>query len=152
MEHTEIYDYFLSRVQADLSKYGYSRSGKGTLFYRYSADKKVACAIEMQKSAFNYPGSTSFTFNLLCVGIFELSGYSNGRLTVPAIRACLQNAFIAKRIGSLCRGRDYWWKITDEILNMYRLEEYYDRFIQIDIKKSAEYLDELAMKKGHIYR
>lgn len=41
MDSAVIYEAFLSKVQADLLNYGYTRSGKSTLFYRYSADKKV---------------------------------------------------------------------------------------------------------------
>lgn len=41
MDSSTIYEYILSRVQADLTPYGYSRSGKSALFYRYSADKKL---------------------------------------------------------------------------------------------------------------
>ena len=45
MDNAVIYAYILSRVQADLADHGYSRSGKGALFYRYSANKKVSCAL-----------------------------------------------------------------------------------------------------------
>ena len=41
MDSAVIYEAILSNVQADLLNYGYTRSGKSTLFYRYSADKKV---------------------------------------------------------------------------------------------------------------
>ena len=69
MDMTSIYEYILSRIAEDLSQYGYKRSGKGSLFYRYSADKKVACAFEMQKSMFNLPDNYSFTFNLGCIAL-----------------------------------------------------------------------------------
>lgn len=64
MGSMSIYEYVLSRITEDLLPYGYKRSGKGTLFYKYSADKKVACAFEMQKSVFNSADDYSFTFNL----------------------------------------------------------------------------------------
>lgn len=89
MDSAVIYEAFLSKVQADLLNYGYTRSGKSTLFYRYSADKKVGCCIEMQKSMFNLPDDYSFTFNFLCVGSYELNGYHDRRLTVSALKACL---------------------------------------------------------------
>ena len=56
MDINVIYEYLLSKISEDLSAYGYKRSGKSTLFYRYSADKKVGCAFEMQKSL----GKSSF--------------------------------------------------------------------------------------------
>ena len=61
MDSAVIYESVLSNVQADLLKYGYARSGKSALFYRYSADKKVGCCIEMQKSMFNFPDNYSFS-------------------------------------------------------------------------------------------
>ena len=151
MDSTVIYEYLLSRIQEDLANYGYSRSGKSGLFYRYSADKKVGCVIEMQKSMLNSPESYSFTFNLLCVGLYDLDDYFNDRLTISAIRTCLQNPFITERIGVLCRGRDYWWEITDDILSEHSMQAYYDRFILNDIQKSAVYLDEQARKKESVY-
>ena len=151
MDSTVIYEYLLSRIQEDLANYGYSRSGKSGLFYRYSADKKVGCVIEMQKSMLNSPESYSFTFNLLCVGLYDLDDYFNDRLTISAIRTCLQNPFITERIGVLCRGRDYWWEITDDILSEHSMQAYYDRFILNDIQKSAVYLDEQAEKKESVY-
>ena len=151
MDSTVIYEYLLSRIQEDLANYGYSRSGKSGLFYRYSADKKVGCVIEMQKSMLNSPESYSFTFNLLCVGLYDLDDYFNDRLTISAIRTCLQNPFITERIGVLCRGRDYWWEITDDILSEHSMQAYYDRFILDDIQKSAVYLDEQAGKKESVY-
>ena len=151
MDSTVIYEYLLSRIQEDLANYGYSRSGKSGLFYRYSADKKVGCVIEMQKSMLNSPESYSFTFNLLCVGLYDLDDYFNDRLTISAIRTCLQNPFITERIGILCRGRDYWWEITDDILSEHSMQAYYDRFILDDIQKSAVYLDEQAEKKESVY-
>ena len=151
MDSTVIYEYLLSRIQEDLANYGYSRSGKSGLFYRYSADKKVGCVIEMQKSMLNSPESYSFTFNLLCVGLYDLDDYFNDRLTISAIRTCLQNPFMTERIGILCRGRDYWWEITDDILSEHSMQAYYDRFILDDIQKSAVYLDEQAEKKESVY-
>jgi len=151
MDSAAIYESVLSRVQTDLLNYGYIRSGKSALFYRYSADRKVGCCIEMQKSMFNFPDSYSFTFNFLCVGADELDGYHDRRLTVSALKACFCNPFISKRIGVLCRGRDYWWEITSDILKNDDPEEYYDKFVQNDIKVCAAYLDELAEKKQMIY-
>ena len=55
------------------------------------------------------------------------------------------------RLGHLSRGCDYWWNITDEILNDYSIEEYYNRFLQPDIIKGAEYLSEQARKKESVY-
>ena len=80
-----------------------------------------------------------------------MDDYFNDRLTISAIRTCLQNPFITERIGVLCRGRDYWWEITDDVLNEYNLKEFYDNFIQNDIRKSILYLDELAIKKSKKY-
>ena len=151
MNNIEIYDYILSRVQAELLVFGYSRSGKSGLFYRYSADKKVGCVIEMQKSAFNYPGSYSFTFNLGCIALYNLRGYNKEKLTLSTLKLALTFQAGVERIGILCRGTDYWWDITDEIMKEYSLEEYYDRFIQDDIKKCAAHLDELAAKKEEVY-
>lgn len=151
MDSAVIYESVLSNVQADLLEYGYARSGKSALFYRYSADKKVGCCIEMQKSTFNFPDNYSFTFNLLCVGLYELDEYYNHKLTVSALKACLHNPFISERIGIICRDRDYWWEITDAVSDKRDLEVYYTRFIQNDIKASASYLDKLAEKKQMKY-
>ena len=108
MDSAVIYESVLSNVQADLLEYGYARSGKSALFYRYSADKKVGCCIEMQKSMFNFPDNYSFTFNLLCVGLYELDEYYNHKLTVSALKACIHNPFISERIGIIYHNRDYW--------------------------------------------
>ena len=151
MDSAVIYESVLSNVQADLLEYGYARSGKSALFYRYSADKKVGCCIEMQKSMFNFPDNYSFTFNLLCVGLYELDEYYNHKLTVSALKTCLHNPFISERIGIICRGRDYWWRITSDILKNCDPEEYYDRCIKNDIKACAIYLDKLAEKKQMKY-
>ena len=94
MDSAVIYEAFLSKVQADLLNYGYTRSGKSTLF-------------------------------------------------------C--NPFAYERIGAVCRGRDYWWRITSDILKNCDPEEYYDRCIKNDIKACAIYLDELAEKKQMKY-
>lgn len=151
MDSAVIYESVLSNVQADLLEYGYARSGKSTLFYRYSADKKVGCCIEMQKSMFNCSDSYSFTFNFLCVGTHELDGFQDRRLTVSALKACFYDPYISERIGIICRGRDYWWEITDDVLENCDLKEYYDRFVKNDIKTCAAYLDDLAEKKQLIY-
>lgn len=151
MDSAAIYESVLSNVQTELLNYGYTRSGKSTLFYHYSADRKIGCCIEMQKSMFNFEDNYSFTFNLLCIGSYELRGYYDRRLTVSALKTCFSDPFISKRIGTICRGRDYWWEITPEILKNVDPEEYYDRFIKNDIKAAAAYLDELAEKKQSIY-
>ena len=144
MDSTEIYGYILSRVEADLSPCGYSRSGKGALFYRFTADKRVGCAVELQRSLFNSPESYSFTFNLLCVGLRDPDDYYGEKLTVSALRACMKNPYVAERIGPLCR-------ITEEFVAEYGLKGYYDRFIQGDMKKCAAYLDGLAAGKEKRY-
>ena len=151
MDITAIYESVLTNVQTELLTYGYTRSGKSTLFYRYSADKKVGCCIEMQKSMFNSPDSYSFTFNLLCIGSYELRGYRDRSLTVSVLKSCFSNPFVSKRIGTICRGGDYWWEITPEILEYVDPEEYYDRYIRNDIKAAAAYLDELSEKKQSKY-
>lgn len=151
MDNTEICGYILSRVETDLSPCGYSRSGKGSLFYRFTADKRVGCAVELQRSLFNSPESYSFTFNLLCVGLRDLDDYSGEKLTVSALKACMKKPYVAERIGPLCRGGDYWWEITEEFVAEYGLKGYYDRFIQGDMKKCAAYLDGLAAGKEKRY-
>ncbi len=151
MDAAMIYEYILSRINDELTPHGYSRSGKSALFYRYSADKKVACCIQMQKSMFNSPESYSFTFNLLCIGIHDLKEYCNDRLTLAAVKNCFYNPFIYERIGVLCRGKDYWWDITDDILKEYTIEEYYNQFIHNDIEKATYHLNELAAKKEQAY-
>ncbi len=152
MDCTMVYEYILLRINDELTPFGYSRSGKSTLFYHYSADKKVACCIELQKSIFNSPERYSFTFNLLCVGIYDLDGYFNDKLTISAVKKCFQNPFITERIGILCRGKDYWWEITDDILKEYTVEKYYNRFIHNDIEKAIYHLRELSEKKEQHYK
>ena len=151
MDITSIYEYMLSRIGEDLASHGYKRSGKGTLFYRYSADKKVACAFEMQKSMFNSPDDYSFTFNLGCIALYNLNGYYKDKLTLETVKLALTFQAGVQRLGHLSRGYDYWWNITDEILNNYSIEEYYNRFLQPDIIKGAEYLSEQARKKESVY-
>ena len=151
MDITAIYEYILSRIQEDLANYGYSRSGKSGLFYRYSADKKVGCAFEMQKSMFNLTDDYSFTFNLGCIALYNLNGYYKDKLTLETVKLALTFQAGVQRLGHLSRGCDYWWNITDEILNNYSIEEYYNRFLQPDIIKGAEYLSEQARKKESVY-
>lgn len=151
MEQNSIYEYILSRVQTDLARYGYERSGKSRFFYQYAVGGKVGCIIEMQKSMFNFPDSYSFTFNLGCVGLYQLSGFQKEKLTLDVLRNSLKNPYVAIRIGQLRRGADYWWEINDSILKMYTLEEYYNRFIQKDIECAADNLKELADQKARIY-
>ena len=151
MDITAIYEYILSRIQEDLANYGYSRSGKSGLFYRYSADKKVGCAFEMQKSMFNLPDDYSFTFNLGCIALYNLNGYDKDKLTLKTVKLALTFQADFQRLGDLCRGNDYWWNITNEILSDFSIEEYYNRFLHADIIKGAEYLDEQARKKESVY-
>ena len=151
MDITVIYEYILSRIQEDLANYGYSRSGKSGLFYRYSADKKVGCAFEMQKSMFNLPDDYSFTFNLGCIALYNLNGYDKDKLTLKTVKLALTFQAGFQRLGHLCRGNDYWWNITNEILSYFSIEEYYNRFLHADIIKGAEYLDEQARKKESVY-
>ena len=151
MDIDVIYEYILSRITEDLASYGYKRSGKSTLFYRYSADKKVGCAFEMQKSMFNSPDDYSFTFNLGCIALYNLNGYYKDKLTLETIKLALTFQAGFQRLGHLSRGNDYWWNITDEILKDFSIEEYYNRFLHADIIKGAEYLDDQARKKESVY-
>lgn len=151
MDSMSIYEYILSRIAEDLLPYGYKRSGKGKLFYRYSADKKVACAFEMQKSMFNFPDDYSFTFNLGCIALYNLNGYYKDKLTLETAKLALRHEAGCMRLGHLSRGYDYWWNVTDEILKDFSIGEYYNRFLQPDIVKAAEYLNEQARKKESVY-
>ncbi len=151
VDFAAICEYVLSRVYDDLASYGYKRSGKGKLFYRYTAGGKVGCAVEMKKSMFNSSESFSFTFNISCVALYELKGYAKEKLTLEALKRTAGNSFGGMRIGSLCRGGDYWWEITADIANEYPMEEYYNRFVRNDIEKAACYLEELACKKEQVY-
>ena len=153
MDIADIYEYIFLRISEDLLPYGYKRSGKSGLFYRYSADKKVGCAIEMQKSMFNDTDNYSFTFNIGCIALYnlQLHGYCKDKLTLGSVRLAFTDQTGFTRLGHLSRGNDYWWNITDEILSDFSIEEYYNRFLHSDIIKGAEYLDEQARKKGSIY-
>ena len=151
MDNTTIYEYILSRITEDLAPFGYTRSGKSTLFYRYSADGKVACGIQMQKSMCNCPDWYSFTFNLGCIALYNLNGYYKDKLTLETVKLALTFQAGFERLGHLSRGHDYWWNITDEILSDFPTEEYYNRFLHPDIIKGAEYLNEQARKKESVY-
>ena len=151
MDINVVYEYILSRITEDLLAYGYKRSGKSTLFYRYLSDKKVGCAFEMQKSTFNSPDDYSFTFNLGCIALYNLNGYYKDKLTLDTLKLALTFQAGFQRLGHLSRGHDYWWRITDEILSNYSIEEYYDRFLHCDVIKGAEYLDEQARQKESVY-
>lgn len=63
----------------------------------------------------------------------------------------MQSPFISERIGVLCGGGDYWWDITDEILDYFSLEAYYDNFMQLDIKKVPIIWTDLLSKKEQSY-
>lgn len=152
MDMTSIYEYILSRIAEDLLRYGYKRSGKGTLFYRYSADRQIACGIQMQKSMYNSPESCSFTFNVGCIDIFELSDYYEEKLTLAPLKLALNSLYGGGiRLGHLSRGHDHWWEISDEILSDLSVEEYYNQFLQADILKCVQYLDEQTHKKERRY-
>ncbi len=150
MGSTTIYEYILSRIAGDLAPFGYKRSGKSALFYRYSAYQKVGCVFEMQKSMFNLPNNYSFTFNLGCIALYNINGYRNDKLTLETVKFALHPE-LSVRLGHLSKGCDYWWTITDEILQDYSIEEYYDRFLHNDIIKGASFLDEQAREKEKIY-
>lgn len=151
MDINVIYEYILSRITEDLAPYGYKRSGKGTLFYRYSADKKVGCAFEMQKSMFNSPDDYSFTFNLGCIALYNLKEYHKDKLTLEALKLSLFLQTGGKRLGVLSRGSDYWWSINNKTLRKFKIEKYYNQFLQKDIIKGAEYLNEQAQIKERVY-
>ena len=151
MDITSIYEYILSRIDEDLASYGYKRSGKGTLFYRYSADKKVGCAFEMQKSMFNSPDNYSFTFNLGCIALYNLNGYHKDNLTLEALKLSLLLPSGGMRLGVLSRGFDHWWRIDKKTLKKCKIEKYYDQFLHQDIIKGAEYLNDQAQKKESVY-
>ena len=152
LDNTTIYEYILSRITEDLAPFGYKRSGKSTLFYRYSADGKVACGIQMQKSMCNCPDWYSFTFNLGCIALYNLNGYYKDKLTLEPLKLALQGFGLdSYRLGHICRGHDYWWEITDEILQDFSIEEYYDCFLHSDILKGARVLDEQAREKECVY-
>lgn len=153
MDMASIYETVLSGIAEDLLPYGFKRSGKGALFYRYSADRRVACGIEMQKSMFNSPESCSFTFNVGCIDIYGLSDYYGEKLTLGPLRLALKSLYGGGvRLGHLCRGYDYWWEITDEMMSDLSAEEYYAQFLHADILKCARYLDEQARKKERRYQ
>ena len=154
MNSTDVYDYILSRVNEDLISYGYKRSGKGKLFYRYSADRKIACGIDMQKKIFNSPEGYyfSFTFDISCIALYELPDFYGEKLTLGQLKLALEDTgFFSERLGFMCRGGDYWWEITDETLRYTTIEEYYNCFLHDDIIKCARYLDEQAHKKESKY-
>ena len=151
MDINVIYENILSRITEDLASYGYKRSGKGTLFYRYSADKKVGCAFEMQKSMFNSPDDYSFTFNLGCIALYNLNGYHKDKLTLEALKLSRLLQTGGKRLGVLSRGSDYWWSINNKTLRKFKIEKYYNQFLQKDIIKGAEYLNEQAQIKERVY-
>lgn len=148
MDINAIYHYIFSKINDDLAPYGFQRSGKSGLFYRYSANKKVGCAFEMQKSMFNSPECYSFTFNLGCIGLHNIRGYSGDKLTIKTLRYAFYDG---TRLGHLTRGCDYWWEITDEILHDFPIEAYYDQFLHKDVIKAAEILIEQARQKESVY-
>lgn len=150
MDVKSIYEYFLTRISEDASPDGYKRCGKS--FYRLSAEGKVGCAIEMQRSSNNTVGSCSFTFNLACVALYELRGYGKKTLTREALRLALRSPDTFIRIGHVSRRRDYWWEITEDIMAIYTPSEYYERFIRQDIEKAVLWLRGSAERKKRIYQ
>lgn len=91
------------------------------------------------------PEETASLFNLVCVSVHCFSPQPK-TLTLKHLKSsfCYPHN---ERIGSVCRGRDHWWKITEEYLAEYGLNGYYERFIQADILKSGAYLNEKAKSK-----
>ncbi len=154
MSIESVCEYILSRISEDLLSFGYKRSGKGKLFYRYSADRKIACGIEMQKKMFNSPEGYyfSFTFNISCIALYEVPDFYREKLTLAQLKSALEDlGYFSERLGHVCKGSDYWWEITDETLRYTTLEEYYNRFLHDDIIKCAHDLDEQAIKKEKKY-
>ena len=145
LEHEEYYSTLLNDMQSHLTQHGYRRSGQSGLFYRYDPDRSVACAIELQRSAFNYPGCYSFTFNLVCIHLFNLAAPRPNKLSLPVIRAALRSP-LAERLGVLTRRGDYWWSITDELSAVCPPAEYYQRFLHHDIEQGLCWLDSKAAK------
>ena len=80
MDVLSVYEYILSRISEDLTPYGYQRSGKSALFYRYSIDKKIGCAFEMQKSINNCTDYYRFTFNIGCICLPSKAEFKVGRI------------------------------------------------------------------------
>lgn len=130
MDKGEIYKSMLSYIEHDLLLLSYRRSGKGILFYRYGPDKQVACGIEMQKSLFSSDDRCVFTFNSTCIAIYHVSPRPK-QLTLAHIKAGLRRSF--ERTGPSYPDAHGWWEITEEYLQEYGLEGYYDRFMRKDI-------------------
>ena len=143
VKNTEIYTYILSRIEEDVLAMGFRRSGKGVLFYRYSADKQIASGIEMQKSAYSSEDHCVFTFNITCIAAHHVSPRPK-QLTLAHIKVALRTKF--ERIGPAWSAGKGWWEITGEYLEEYGLEGYYDRFVRKEILKCGRYLsDKMAL-------
>jgi len=150
----QIYEYVLSRVQEQLEKDGYKRSGKGTVFYRYHTDKRLACVVGMQKSFDNGPESLFFTFNLDCVTVDEIMEadptFFGPALNLTVLKTYLRS-ILSERIGHVCRGGDAWYEVSEYSLMGRKLSQYYDDTIGPDIDMVIKHLNDLVKNKSLRY-
>lgn len=145
------YEYILSNIQKRLEKEGYKRSGKSGVFYRYHADKQIACVFGLQKSTLNSSEMLNFTFNLGCITLDEIldadPNFWDSALTLAVLKQALRSVFLTERIGNICRGYDAWYDISEYGLMERCVAQYYTDIIEPDIEKSILHLNELLKNK-----
>lgn len=143
-------EFVLSRMQELLEKDGYRRNGKGTIFYRYHADRRIACVLGMQKSVNNCYGNFEFTFNVGCVSIDDVMdadpNFFGFRLTLAVLKEYLRSC-LSDRIGFICRGYDVWYDLSEYGLMGRNISQYYNDTILPDIEKVRNCLNEQVVKK-----
>jgi ADP-ribose pyrophosphatase YjhB (NUDIX family) len=117
-------------VADKLIKAGFSKSGN--LLYRYRDGKTGAEVIQVQRSQFNWANDCSFTLN---AGLVKAFDFHVKRLTV----ALLKKAILFERSGSICYGRDEWYRFS---LEDRKDNVYIQRVILPDVDKVLSYLQE----------
>ncbi len=146
----QVYETILREIQAMLEKDGYKRSGNSPLFYRYHDDRKIACALKMQKSMCNSSENIRFTFNVLCISVDELLAldpeFFDLTLNLSVLKKCLLG-YPSERIGHICRGYDAWYELEGKRISEEGALRYFDYVIRPDIEKTMALLNESVSRK-----
>ena len=149
------YEYVLSHMQKRLEQEGYKRSGKSGVFYRYHADRRVACILGMQKSMDNFSGISAFTFNVGCITIDEIidaySEFWEWKLNLSVLKQALRSS-LSERIGFICRGYDAWYDVSELELCGTSIEDYYSGIIEPDIEKTIVHIEQVLKNKLKKYK
>lgn len=133
----------MTAIGEALAVFDYRRSGN--LFYRYYEGKKIACAIEVQRSMWNSAESCSFTMNVACITVNDLQIFPRDRLTVKDIRKAFYIPKLCQRAGVICYGYDAWYELS--LKNQMGTDAYIQQYILPSLAKIQYYLNALLEKR-----